>query len=615
VNDPLSLSLGATPLGDGRCRFLVYAPNAKKVEVRLLSPREATVALERIERGYHLGVAAEVPPGALYRYRLDGKMERPDPASRYQPQGVHGPSQVVDRDAFPWGDGEWNGLSLESYILYELHVGTFTTEGTFDAVIPRLDALQELGVTAVELMPVAQFPGSRNWGYDGVYPFAVQDSYGGPEGLKKLVNACHRREMAVVLDVVYNHLGPEGNYLGDFGPYFTDRYRTPWGAAVNFDGPHSDEVRRYFLENALCWLTEYRVDALRLDAIHGIVDASAYPFLSELADTVRGLTERTDRKAYLIPESDLNDARVITPKEQGGYGHDAQWNDDFHHALHTVMTGERGGYYEDFGTLEHLARAYAEGYVYSGGYSSYRNRRHGNSSRHIAARQLVVFSQNHDQVGNRLHGERLANLVPFEDLKLVAGVVLLSPYLPLLFMGEEYGETAPFLYFISHSDENLIEAVRKGRREEFAAFQWEGEIPDPQNEATLLRSRLDHRLCGSGHHKTLLEFYRELLLLRKDHPVLSRLSKNDMEVMAFEGEKVLFVRRWKGTGQTAAFFHFGSAPVSLALPLPPGRWEKLVDSSEQRWGGTGSSLPESVRSHGSVTLSLTPRSFVLFSKT
>ena len=614
MNNPLSLSLGATPLGDGRCRFLVYAPKAERVEVRLLSPRERTVPLARDDRGYHRGVAEEAPPGALYLYRLDGEKERPDPASRFQSRGVHGPSQVIDRNSFSWEDGEWTGIPIESYILYELHVGTFTTDGTFDAVIPRLDDLKDLGVTAIELMPVAQFPGGRNWGYDGVYPFAVQDSYGGPEGLKKLVNACHHREMAVVLDVVYNHLGPEGNYLGDFGPYFTDRYRTPWGAAINFDGPHSDEIRRYFIENALCWLTEYRVDALRLDAIHGIVDASAYPFLSELADTVRGLAEKTDRRAYLIPESDLNDARVITSRQQGGYGLSAQWNDDFHHALHALLTGEKEGYYGDFGSLDHLARAYSDGFVYSGRYSRYRNRRHGNSSRHMAARQLVVFSQNHDQVGNRMHAERLASLVSFESLKLAAGAVLLSPFLPLLFMGEEYGETAPFFYFISHSDENLIEAVRKGRKEEFAAFRWEGEIPDPQDEATYKSSRIDHRLAGEGHHKTLLEFYRELLLLRKDHPVLSRLSKEDMEVTAFENEKVLSLRRWRGMGQTAAFFHFGSAPVSLLLSLPPGRWDRLVDSSERQWGGVGSTASETLYSHGSVTLSLAPKSFVLFSR-
>ena len=614
MNGTIGLSLGATPLGDGRCRFLVYAPKADQVEVRLLSPQKRTVSLERDERGYHHGVAEDVPPGALYLYRLDGEKERPDPASRFQPRGVHGPSQVVDRNAFPWEDGEWTGLPLESYILYEIHVGTFTHEGTFEAVIPRLDDLRELGVTAIELMPVAQFPGSRNWGYDGVYPFAVQDSYGGPAGLKKLVNACHRREMAVVLDVVYNHLGPEGNYLADFGPYFTDRYRTPWGAAVNFDGPDSDEVRRYFLENTLCWLTEFRMDALRLDAIHGIMDFSAYPFLEELADTVRGLAERTERRVYLIPESDLNDARVITPKEEGGLGLSAQWNDDFHHALHVLLTKERNGYYRDFGSVDHLARAHAEGFVYSGRYSPYRRRRHGNSSRHAAARQLVVFSQNHDQVGNRMHAERLSVLVSFEALKLAAGIVLLSPFLPLLFMGEEYGETAPFLYFISHSDGNLIEAVRKGRKEEFTAFRWEGEIPDPQDEATFLKSRIDYRLRKEGYHRTLLEFYRELLLLRKDHPVLSRLSKEDMEVTARETGKVLFVRRWRGSGQTAAAFHFGSVLVSPSLPFPPGRWERLVDSSDGRWGGPGSPAPESLRSHGNVTLSLNPLSFALFSK-
>ncbi len=614
MNDVFSLSLGATPLGDGRCRFLVYAPQAETVEVHLLSPRDKTVALARDGRGYHRGVAEDVLPGSLYRYRLDGTKERPDPASRFQPQGVHGPSQIVDRSAFPWQDREWKGLPLETYVFYELHVGTFTPEGTFDAVIPRLDDMVRLGITAVELMPVAQFPGSRNWGYDGVYPFAVQDSYGGPEGLKKLVDACHRKGLAVVLDVVYNHLGPEGNYLGEYGPYFTDRYKTPWGSAVNFDGPHSDEVRRYFLENALCWFAEYRVDALRLDAVHGILDFSAYPFLAELADTVRELGERTDRKVYLIPESDLNDARLITPREQGGYDLSAQWSDDFHHALHTLLTGETDGYYRDFGSLEHLARAYSEGFVYSGHYSAYRSRRHGNSCRHAAAGQLVVFSQNHDQVGNRMHAERLAGLVSFESLKLAAGVVLLSPFLPLLFMGEEYGETAPFLYFISHSDEDLIEAVRRGRKEEFSAFRWVGEIPDPQDETTFLRSRIDHRLRGEGRHGILWEFYRELLLLRKDHPVLACLSKEDMEVTAYDAGKVLYVRRWKGTAQTAAAFHFGEDPVTIALPVPPGEWNRQVDSADPRWGGSGSAVPDTLRSKGETTLVLSPRSFALFSR-
>lgn len=434
--------LGAASLGDGRCRFTVWAPAAEKVEVRLLTPRPRVATLDRGGQGYHHGVLEGVERGSLYVYRLDGGPERADPASRSQPQGVHGPSEVVDPQ-FPWEDVSWVGPRLQDYILYELHVGTFTREGTFDAIIPHLTDLRELGVTAIELMPVAQFPGTRNWGYDGVFPFAVQDSYGGPAGLKRLVNACHREGLAVVLDVVYNHLGPEGNTLGDFGPYFSERYRSPWGPALNFDGPGSDEVRRFFIENALAWITDYHVDALRLDALHAILDLSAYPFLAELAAAVRERAARLHRRVYLIAESDLNDPKLVRPPEVGGYGLDAQWNDDFHHALHALLTGERTGYYEDFGTVAHLARAFTEGYVYTGQYSVYRRRRHGVPARALPAHAFAVFAQNHDQVGNRMRGERLSALVPFEALKLAAAVVLLSPYLPLLFMGEEYGETAP----------------------------------------------------------------------------------------------------------------------------------------------------------------------------
>jgi maltooligosyltrehalose trehalohydrolase len=349
--------LGAASLGDGRCRFLVFAPLARKVEVHILSTVDRLVPLERIEGGYYSGLVEDAAPGALYRYRLDDARELPDPASRFQPQGVHGPSQIIDPAPFPWSDGAWTGISLENYLFYELHVGAFTTEGTFDAVVPHLDSLAELGVTAVEIMPVAQFPGERNWGYDGTFPFAVQNSYGGPDGMKRLVDACHKRGMALVLDVVYNHLGPEGNYLEAYGPYFTDRYRSPWGQAVNFDGPDSDEVRRFFLENAPHWLEEFRVDALRIDAIHGILDSSAYPFLAELSDTVREHAERRGRNIFLFPESDLNDVRIVSPRAEGGYGMDAQWNDDFHHALHALLTGERDGYYRDFGRLGDLAKA------------------------------------------------------------------------------------------------------------------------------------------------------------------------------------------------------------------------------------------------------------------
>ena len=451
--------LGAIYLGDGRCSFRVWAPRAQQVEVRIVAPGQRIIPLRRDERGYHEVVAESVDPGTRYFYRLDGESERPDPASRFQPEGVHGPSQVVD-SRFSWGDAGWFGLPLRDYIIYELHVGTFTGEGTFAAVVTHLEQLKELGITVLELMPVAQFPGSRNWGYDGTYPFAVQNSYGGPDGLKHLVSACHQRGLAVVLDVVYNHLGPEGNYLGDFAPYFTDRYRTPWGPAVNFDGAHSDEVRRFFIENALSWVTEFHVDGLRIDAVHAILDFSAKPFLQELAEAVHAQAERLNRRIYLIPESDLNDTRLIRAPEVGGFGLDAQWNDDFHHALHTLLTGERTGYYEDFGEIRHLVKGFREGFVYSGEYSPYRRRRHGNSSRSLPAHRFVVFAQNHDQVGNRLRGDRLSHLVSLEALKLAAGVILLSPFIPLLFMGEEYGEIAPFEYFVSHSDPGLIEAVR-----------------------------------------------------------------------------------------------------------------------------------------------------------
>jgi len=564
------------------------------------------------ERGYYEAVVDGAEPGSLYLYRLNDQ-ERPDPASRFQPQGVHGPSQVAE-PALTWQDDSWSGSPLEGYVIYELHVGTFTPEGTFDSVIPHLDGLKDLGVTAIELMPVAQFPGGRNWGYDGVHLFAVQDSYGGPGGLRRLVNACHRSGLAVVLDVVYNHLGPEGNYLADFGPYFTDRYHTPWGPAVNFDGPGGDEVRRFLIENALYWITEFHIDALRLDALHAVFDYSAQTFLEDLAAAVHEQADRIGRRVHLFAESDRNDPRLIRPRDLGGYGLDAHWNDDFHHALHTLLTGERFGYYQDFGRLEDLAKALREGFVYSGQYSPYRQRRHGASSRNVPAHRFVVFAQNHDQVGNRTGSERLSKLVSFERLKLAAGVVLLSPFIPLLFMGEEYGETAPFQYFISHSDPGLIEAVRRGRREEFAAFAWQGESPDPQDESTFQGSKLNHDLRREKRHPVLIDLYRELIRLRKELPALAQLSKDCLEVAAYEKERVLFVRRWAGASEVFVAFNFGDAPASVTLPVPARFWGIRLDSGDRRWLGNGSATPNLLRSEGQVTLALSPNAFALFVK-
>ncbi|MBI4299672.1 MAG: malto-oligosyltrehalose trehalohydrolase [Chloroflexi bacterium] len=608
----LDITIGATHLSAGRCRFRLWAPTTEQVEVHLLGREERLLPMEKSESGYHEATADGVEPGALYLFRLDGKIERPDPASRSQPQGVHGPSQVVAR-GFEWRDGGWCGLPLRDYIFYEIHVGTFTPEGTFEAVIPRLDDLKELGITAIELMPVAQFPGARNWGYDGVYPFAVQDSYGGPDGLKRLVDACHARGLGVVLDVVYNHLGPEGNYLGDFGPYFSDRYRTPWGPAINFDGPHSDEVRRFFIDNALYWFSEFHIDALRLDAVHAIFDKSAVAFLEELGAAVQDCSERLNRCIYALAESTLNQPRLIQPREAGGYGLDGLWNDDFHHALHALLSGDRTGHYQDFGSMGHLVKAFTEGFVYTGQYSRYWQRRRGASSRAIPASCFVVFAQNHDQVGNQEGGRRLSQSIDFEGLKLAAAVVLLSPFVPLLFMGEEYGETAPFPFFISHSAPGLAEAVRRGRLAEFEAYGWQEEPPDPQNEATFLSAKLDFGLRGKGRHKLLLEYYRELIKLRKGVPALADLSKERMEVLGHEEEKMLFLRRWADNSEVVIFFNFSHAEASMALPIPEGEWRKALDSASPRWGGGGGIIPENLQPQG-TSLTLNPLSVTLLVK-
>lgn len=608
-----SRTLGAIYLGENRCEFRVWAPSVPKVEIHILEPEERILPMERLERGYHRVVVEGAKPGTRYFYCLAGQKERPDPASQFQPKGVHGPSEVVD-PVFPWEDSSWCGIPLREYVIYELHVGTFTDEGTFDAILPFLDPLKELGITAIELMPVAQFPGERNWGYDGVYPFAVQNSYGGPEGLKRLVNACHQRKLAVILDVVYNHLGPEGNYLADYGPYFSERYRTAWGKAINFDGPHSDEVRRYFIENALTWVEEYHVDALRLDAVHAILDHTPQPFLQELAQAVHEVAERLNRKIYLFAETSANDARVLRPPCLGGYGLDAQWNDDFHHALHTLLTGEDQGYYQDYGSIGQLAKAFRNGYVYTGEYSRYRQRRHGSSCMDIPAERMVVFAQNHDQVGNRACGERLSSLVTFEALKVAAGLVLLSPFLPLLFMGEEYGEVAPFPYFVSHSDPDLVEAVRRGRREEFASFRWTGEIPDPQDKSTFLRAKLNHDLAHQGRHRILREFYKTLLRLRKEMPPLACLSKNHLEVVGYESTKVLLLRRWTEAQEVAIVTHLGEGVVRATLPVPPGTWQKRLDSAEERWAGPGSFFEESLPSQGEISVLLQPWCLILLQK-
>ncbi|GBD32192.1 Malto-oligosyltrehalose trehalohydrolase [bacterium HR33] len=587
MKPPWSLERGARFHPKEPVRFSVWAPRCRSVALKLqLGDGWVQHEMEPQPGGVFSAAVDGVTPGTFYWLCLDGESDRPDPVSCWQPRGVHGPSAVVDLEGFEWTDESWRGIDPSEYIIYELHVGTFTQEGTFQAVIEKLPYLRDLGITALELMPVAQFPGERNWGYDGVYPYAPQHSYGGPRGLMQLVDAAHRHGLAVVLDVVYNHLGPEGNYLGDYGPYFTDRYRTPWGYAINFDGPDSDEVRRYFIENALYWITYYHLDALRLDAVHAIYDTSPLHIVAELAAAVHRQGEALGRKVAVFAESDANDPRLVRPPEAGGLGVDAVWNEDFHHSIHALLTGERLGYYSDFGRVSDVAKCLRERFVLNGTYSSYRRRRHGAPAADVAARHFVAFVQNHDQVGNRAGGERLSKLVGFEALKLAAGLLLLSPYLPLLFMGEEYGEENPFLYFVSHGDQGLIEAVRKGREAELRAFGWSAAVVDPASVEAFEASKLTWETDAGEKRRALGLWYRDLVALRRREPALGPGGEVEVECDADAGWLSLLRRRTNGARWWVAFNLRGS-DIETPLPDAARRWRIRLDSDDPRYGGRG----------------------------
>lgn len=581
------LGLGASLLPDGSARFRVWAPRAGSVAVRSVADGR-TRALTPRESGFFEGRLEGMPAGSDYLFVLDGDKERPDPASRFQPHGVHGASRIVDPQAFSWTDRDWRGVAKQDLVIYELHVGTFTRQGTFDAVIDRLGDLVELGVGAIELMPVAEFPGRRNWGYDGVHLFAPESSYGGPDGLKRLVDACHRAGLGCVLDVVYNHLGPEGNYLRDFGHYFSDRYRTPWGDALNFDGPYSDPVREYFVSNALYWLTEYHIDALRLDAVHEIYDFSADHILAELGRQFHAEAGRLGRHAWLIAESDLNDVRVIRSDTRHGWGMDAQWSDDFHHALHALLTGATDGYFGDFGGLDDLTKAITDGFVYDGRYSGYRRRRHGNSSRGYPGHQLLVYTQNHDQIANASHGRRHSRLLDPVRQKLAATLLVAAPYLPMLFQGQEYGELAPFHYFTSHIDSKLADAVRSGRREELSKFGKLQRFADPQSAATFEQCVLDWTLREQQPHASILSFYRDLLSLRRRLPALCNCRPDLTRVYESDGDGWLAVKRSDPSkGAVLIVANLQATTQNVRIRGLEGAWRLSLWTLDPRYSATG----------------------------
>lgn len=508
------MTYGAT-LDNGKAKFLVWAPFAREVTLRL-NRAGATTDVEMTRDGEDFIVTAPAAPGDRYSYIVDGSTPVPDPVSRFLPEGVHGPTEIVDPAAFVWSDQNWRGLDLLRYVIYELHVGTFTPEGTFDAIIPKLEYLKQLGVTVIEIMPVAACPGQRNWGYDGVSLYAVQANYGGPEGLKRLVDAAHRLGLAVMLDVVYNHLGPEGNYLPKFGPYFTNKHKTPWGDAINYDSPGCEQVRRYVVENALYWIHEYHVDGLRLDAVQTIRDDSPRRIWTEIQQRVQELAGELGRRVCVIAETDENSSHYVKPPTENDRAIDGFWSDDFHHSIHAFFTGERQGYYQDFGHPAQIARALREGYVFQGEHFRFWNGPRGTSAKDVPLPANVICIQNHDQVGNRAMGDRLTTLIPRGARKLAAALLLLAPHTPLLFMGQEYDEAAPFQFFTSFQDPALRQAVTQGRRGEFKDFDF-SQIPDPEDPATFERSKLTW--ADDDSNREMLEWYRRLLQLRKQYVI------------------------------------------------------------------------------------------------
>jgi maltooligosyltrehalose trehalohydrolase len=601
-------AVGAIYHGSNRCSFSLWAPLKEKVELFIKENPERNIPMNKNENGVWSVEIDEIEPLTRYFFRIDQKV-LPDPASRFQPEGVHGPSAVVTQ-GFSWTDETWNGTPMKEMVIYELHVGTFTSAGTFDGVISKLPYLQELGVNTIELMPLAQFPGNRNWGYDGVFPFAVQNSYGGPDGLKKLVNEAHRHGIAVLLDVVYNHQGPEGNYFSEFAPYFSDRYKTFWGSAINFDDAYCDGVRNFYWQNALMWLDEFRIDGLRLDAVHAIWDFSARHFIEELTTKVKTLEEKSGRHKVLIAEFDLNNPRYIADASIGGYGMDGQWIDEFHHALHSLLTGEKDGYYEDFGSPQHLAKALKDSYVYTGQYSIHRKKYFGKSADKNSYDQFVVFAQNHDQVGNRMLGDRLSTQLSFEQLKLAAATVLLAPQVPMLFMGEEYGEKNPFQYFISHTDEKLVAMVREGRKKEFAYFNWQGEVPDPHGEKTFRDCILSWNYAENQDQKKLLQYYRHLILFRKERPAMKGTFREDVTVLDPGKSRVIaFERNFQGD-HLLIILNFDQSTVPFHLAHPHTKAKKIFDSSALEWRGPGEMAPSLI--YAPQTILMHPHSALIF---
>jgi maltooligosyltrehalose trehalohydrolase len=588
----------------------VWAPHASQLTIE--SAGHSLIKLKKMPLGFWQADCPGLKRGDRYKIKI-GDDSFPDPASLSQPDGVHQPSECLNlHDIRQIKDENWNGIPYHDLVIYELHVGTFSPEGNFDGIKSKLPYLKDLGINALNIMPVASFSGNRNWGYDGVYPFAVHPAYGGAVGFAELIKECHQNGLAVILDVVYNHLGPEGNYLGAFGPCFTKKYITPWGNAINFDDAWSDGIREFFLENALMWLRDFHIDGLRLDAVHAIKDFGPKHFLHELSEKVKQLNQLNQTSHFLIGECDLNDVRYIKSLDDNGYGLDAQWCDEWHHALHALITREKNGYYSDFGTIEQLTKSFNHGYVFTGEHSPHRKKKFGTQTTDIPGEKFVVFTQNHDHTGNRKMGERLTQLVDFNTLKLAAGAMFVSTFIPLIFMGEEYAEDSPFLYFISHEDKDLVEAVRKGRSEEFPDFMGDNNTPDPASEETFRQSKLRWNFKENEQKAKLLAFYKKLINLRNEFPVLKPGNLNDISARNTQ-DAIIIVRKGKEY-DILSVLNFSENPLRLELPeLSKSTHKVLLYSAHKQWSGNinDSAIPLT-SNEKSVMLKMEEKSIIVF---
>lgn len=570
----------------GSVLFKTFAYNCKTVELLIRNAQgEKTYELkEETPNLFSIILEGLDLDMTLYKYILDKKGPFPDPYSQYQPSGVHGFSQVINQNKYLWHDSNWQGIPPEKLIIMEIHTGTFTTKGDFQAAIERLDYLLDLGINTLEIMPVTQTPGGWNWGYDGTSLFSINHNYGTPDDLKYLVDCCHQKGLAVILDVVYNHFGPEGNYLTEFGPYFTHKHKTPWGAAVNYDDSYSQYTRAMVLDNVKYWLETFHLDGLRLDAVHEIKDDSEQHILSAISSVAQNISRQQKRPLTILAESDENDVKLISPLKEGGLGMTAQWMDDFHHTIHTVLTKEHKGYYKDYGPFKNLEKVY-KNFLYTGQYSSYWGKNRGTDAAHKQGCHFVVAIQNHDQVGNRAYGDRLSTLVEFPYLKAAAGLLMFSPYIPLLFMGEEYGEKNPFLFFTDYQDPTLKKAVSQGRLKEFKHFGWD-KVPDPQDPETFRHSKLTPRENWIEQNRQLHLFYRDLIKLRTSHPVLQGLSKERLEIKTQPLKKLLFIQHWHNKETLYALANLDQIPHNIEPPSS----KILLDSEQTIYGGQATGI-------------------------